>query len=417
LSGLLVILAAAGLYDLSPSPWDLMVTGDTFFWCFGAVASEERIMIGGEPVILYGDPGLPPWGSFTGVRLLNPLEGGLWSSGKWTLDFTLPEIPSESYESNVGLLQNTGDKGRYTGFLRRPLPGMLLLDLSVGREETNSSQVVRLEYSPFDAAARFHQGNRHRYMLSSGFTGSRLRLRAGFARMYEGCRQGEILAAFRLPFDELTVDLGGGGAWLYDSLGYGELHALSRMRIGEFSVMCRADLTDTSGEIRAGGALGCTAALGSFDVSAGGFAAPGDDLSLLVAVGTGPVSATLISENDQTIAGCDLVMSLENLLIRGSAAAFETDSVRVAGMLLPSIRYWNARISAGGRCDLTWSEDGDWQGSVDLLSGFTLGNFALVLAVEDVDSDLKRSWTYGLTWYFTDRPPEIETGEDERRGE
>jgi len=330
LNGLLLILAAAGLYDLSPSPWDLMETGETFFWCFGAAVSEQRILIGGEPVILYGDPGHPPWGSFTSVRLLNPLEGGIWSSGKWTLDFSLPEMPDESYESNVGLLQNTRDKGRYTGFLRRPLPGMLLLDLSVGREDTVSSQAVRLEYSPFDAAARFHQGDGDRYMLSSGFTASRLRLRAGFARMYEGCRQGELLASFGLPFNSFTVDVGGGASWLYDSLGYGELHALSKMRFGEFTVMGRADLTDTSGEIRAGGALGCTAALGSFDLSAGGFAAPGDDLSLIVQLGTGPVSATLISENDVTIAGCDLVMSLENLLIRGSAAAFETDSVRVA---------------------------------------------------------------------------------------
>ena len=98
------------------------------------------------------------------------------------------------------------------------------------------------------------------------------------------------------------------------------------------------------------------------------------------------------------------------------ATAWESDSVRVAGLVLPSIRYWNARISAGARCDLLWSAGNGWRGTVDVLSTFTLGRFAFVFSVENIDDDYRRNWTYGLTWEFTDKPPVIPTEEESRGG-
>ncbi len=418
MTGLILILSLTASRELSIAPWDLMETRSTFFWTSGmAMGGRGAVLFNGEPVVLLGDPGLPPWGSFTGITQYNPLEGGLWSSCRWSLDFELPEIPDSTYESKVGLLQNTSGRNRYAGYLRRPLPGMLLFDLSAGREDTLSSQRIRLGYGQLDFTARMRQGDGDRYMLSAGWAGARgVRIRSGFARMYDGGRQVELFGSFSFGDDAISFEAGAGGSWLTDSLLHGELHVLSRMRPGAFTITCRADLTDDDGEFDAGGAGGCAVLFGPLELQAGVFAAPGDDPALLVQADAGPATARLVLDFDAIAAGVDLDFSMDNLLARGSFTAWESDSAAVAGLLLPSIRYWNAWISAGARCDLLWTDGEGWEGSVDFLSAFALGRFALIFAVENVDSDLQRNWTYGITWEFTDRPPVIDTGEEEDEG-
>ena len=418
MTGLFLALALTGLDDLQAEPWDLMETGSIWFWTSGAVqGGRGAILFDGEPAVLIGDPGLPPWGSFTGLQQHNPLEGGLWSAGEWSLDFRLPQIPDSSYESEVGLLENTSGRNRYMGYLLRPLPASLLFDLSVGREDTLSSQRIRLATGDHDFAARFRQGDGDRYMLTTGWAGpGTLRLRGGFSRMYEGCSQVDLFGSVSYGSGQLTLSAGAGGAWLRDSVIHGEVHVLSRYRTGILGFVCRADVTDDDGEFDFGGAGGCSADLGPVQLQGGVYAAPGDDPSLLFQADAGPATGRIVVSDEGSAAGADLDFSVDGFLLRGSATAWESDSVRVAGLVLPSIRYWNARISAGARCDLLWSAGNGWRGTVDVLSTFTLGRFAFVFSVENIDDDYRRNWTYGLTWEFTDKPPVIPTEEESRGG-
>jgi hypothetical protein len=418
LTGLIIILSLIASREFPTEPWDLMETSSTFFWSSGtAMGGRTTLLFDGEPVVLLGDPGLPPWDSFAGVTQYNPLEGGLWSSCRWSLDFKLPEIPDSTYESKVGLLENTSGRNGYTGFLRRPLPGGLLLGLSIGREDTFSSQRVRLLLGRLDFTARLRQGDADRYMLSTGWSdGNGLRIRSGFARMYHGGRQLELFGSMLLGSEVLSFEAGIGGSWLSDSLLHGELHVLSRMRPGVFTLTGRADLTDNDGEFNLGGAGGCMVHLGPLELQTGVYAAPGDDPALLLQADAGPATARLVLDGKTVAAGGDLCFSVINLLAKGSFTAWESDSAAVAGLLLPSVRYWNAWIRAGARCDLRWAEGVGWEGSVDILSAFTLGRFAMLFAVENVDDDLERNWTYGISWEFTDRPPSVDTGEEDDRG-
>ena len=418
MTGLLLLMSLCTYADLHGEPWDLMETGALWYWtCGTAMAGEGRLLFDGEPFVLVGDPGLPPMGSFTSVRQYNPLEGGLWSSSGWSLDFETPAVPDSSYESMVGLLENTANRNRYMAYLRRPLPGSLRFGLSAGREDTVSAQRIGLGLGDMDFIARFRQGDGDRYMLSLGWLGaSPVRIRGGFCRMYPGSRQAELYGSTAMVSGGFSVEAGAGGSWLADSLVHGELHLLTRLRPGAFLLTARADLTDDDGELEAGGAGGCSVDLGPVGLQAGVYAAPGDDPSFLLQADAGPATARALLSGGRVAAGADLDLSIDHLLARGSVTAWESDSLSLAGSILPWIRYWNARITAGARCDLSWADGEGWSGTVDLLSAFTLGRFAFVLAVEDVDYDPGRSWTFGISWEFTDRPPSIDTGEDEGRG-
>jgi hypothetical protein len=407
LSFFLLVLSLQSATELHWEPWDIMETPWVYGWtCATAVSGTGRILFDGEPAVLAGDPGLPPWGSFPHASQLNPLEGGLWSSSDWSLDFAMPEIPDSSYESMVGLLENTSDRNRYMGYLRRPLPLDILFDLSVDRNDSLNSQRITLERGPFDFSARFRQGDGDRYMLGCGWSdGGGIGIRTSFARMYDGGRQAGLLGSFSVESPLFSLQAGAGGAWLKDSVLHGELHLLTRYRPGRFTITARGDLTDDDGEFSPGGALGCGTEFGPLGLQAGAYAPPGEDIRLLVQANAGPAAALAVLDDGRLSAGAQLDFTMSNLMARGSVTMTGEDTVSVAGVLLPSVRYWNALISAGARCDLDWIDGDGWSGTADLLSTFTLGRFALMVAVENVDDDYARSWTYGITWEFTDTPP------------
>jgi hypothetical protein len=416
LTGLLLLLALHSWGEYQSEPWDILETPGVFYWTSAtAIGGRGRILFDGEPAVLLGDQGLPPWGSFHSVTQCNPLEGGLWSGSDWSLDFGLPEIPDSTYESKVGLLENTAGNNRYMGYLRRPLPLGLLFGLSVGREDTLNSQRIRLGLGSFGFTARLRQGDGDRYMLGAGWTGENgLSARTNFARMYGGGRQVELMGSLETGIATLSLEAGAGGAWLRDSVFHSELHVLSRFRPGAFTFTGRVDVRGSDDRFDFGGAGGCAVQLGPVGLQAGIYLPPGDDVHLLAQADAGPVTARAVFADEGAVAaGADLDLSIPHLLARGSATAWESDSVSLSGIILPSIRYWNALISAGARCDLDWAEGDGWQGTVDLVSTFTLGRFALIVAVESVDDDIARNWTYGITWEFTDRPPSIDTEEEE----
>jgi hypothetical protein len=60
------------------------------------------------------------------------------------------------------------------------------------------------------------------------------------------------------------------------------------------------------------------------------------------------------------------------------------------------------------------NEEGSWEGVFDGLLGFTLRTFSFALAIEDFTSYQDRSWTFGITWSFSDDPPEHGGEEGER---
>ena len=79
---------------------------------------------------------------------------------------------------------------------------------------------------------------------------------------------------------------------------------------------------------------------------------------------------------------------------------------------MPSLP-WGAsgRIHGGVSWELLRA-DTSTSGTMDIKSMFTLGRFAFIFDVEDVLDDW-RSYSFGITWTFSDHPPRI-IEEDDR---
>ena len=409
-----MLLCSITTLSMSPGLEDLLGTHSLYSWTLPSLLDwQTRITRDGTPLIVLGDEPIPGWGSFDGVELKSPLEAGVWGRGGWELDFTSPEIPDSSFSTGVGLLENTASMNRYSAYVRRPIPWGLDLDFSMDRDDTLKNQRVTLGFADLEAGGRAWEdtGNSHTFWLSysrQDYSG-----RFSFSRLHQGGRQWEVLGSLQTTAGPIDVMAGAAGALSDDSVLFGEGHLRLESTISGVRLVARADVQDMQGEVDFGGTAGLMTDVGPLRLQAGAMAAPGSDLGFMVIAGSGPVEATVVTGPGGFSGGVQ-ALALTRWGLGRAGAALRGDTLRFSGMLLPSLPWGaNGRIHAGASWELTYESSLEKvYGTADVRSMFTLGSFAFIFAVEDVLDDW-RSYTFGVTWDFSDLPPRRPQDEQE----
>lgn len=359
------------------------------------------VLVNGEPGLLYGDCPLPPWGSFSSARVAGPLDAGIWAGGRWSLEFLTEQVPDSTFDSTVGLLENTRDRNRYSGSLRRPLPGGMGLSAVLAREDTISSQMVLLHAGALEAGGWFWQRSTDggAAWLAAGTGGFRgragLAMRRTGAHMWEaraaqeassGLFTGQIAASltgadtvtsagahFRMAFDAGALDLvvRMDGAWTRDSLATGWVAGPSARIAGFSASICARDPQDAG------------------------------DIEYILTADRGFAGVEAVLDGGSLAVGAHLLGPLST----AASVRLSADSLRVGLTAMPGVR-WGASgiLKLGGRIVVERDEDGTWSEAMDLISSFGIGRFSLVGAAEDVTDDQTRRYSYGITWAFSDAP-------------
>jgi hypothetical protein len=400
-----VLLALSGSLLPTPSLSDLLEGGSVSSWTVAEMLGwDSRLTREGLPLLVLGQEPLAGWGSFSSAVLLSPIEAGVWGGGAWQLDLVPGEIPDSSYASGIGLIENTSSRSRYSAYLRRPLPAGLDLDLSIDREDTLSNQRMVLALGDASLGARSWQTGWRGTVLWAAWSPGDLTGRASFGRLWSGDRRWEVLGSLHTAAGSLDVEAGAAGSLSEDTMLTGEGHLRLEMPVAGITAIARADVEDIDGTVEVGGTAGIAATVGHVRATAGAVASPGESVSLLANLSYRLLTASLRSGNGIS-GGLEALVSGPPLACRAGAAA-GGDSLLFRGEALPSLRWGAAgRIYAGGSWELVHHRGtGSTLGTMDLKTMFTLDRFAFILSVEDV-LDGWRSYTFGISWVFSDDPP------------
>ena len=152
--------------------------------------------------------------------------------------------------------------------------------------------------------------------------------------------------------------------------------------------------------------------LGPLELQAGAAAAPGEDAVFIAVAEAGPLSLMLETDGERLSGGLQSMLSTDFGFLAAGIAA-DRDSISSTGTLMPRIRWGGSGWIHGGFSWQVTRTDSSTVGTMDLRSLFTLGRFAFIFALEDVLDDY-RSYSFGITWSFTDEPPKVI--EEEARG-
>lgn len=398
-AALLLPVLSAGLFQ--PSPLDLVETELMLGWSELPWLHETRTLVGGLPPMLrVASPPHPPWGGTGGVEIRSPLESGLWGSGGWTVEYSDLPVPDSTFDTLVGLMENTRGRNRYTGVLSRPLPAGLGICASLGMADTVTTQLARLEWGALSASGFSWQGSDDAYSARLGLDAGALSAAAGVASPEAGDRYLEALLEYGMTTGSLTAGAAVGASRdiedpASDSLSLLEAHARAALELGSLTATVRAD------GIRCGDSTGFEPAAGLLLKTAGpvvgaGWTADGP----LATASWGPAGVELSrTEDGGPAAGAHLAIAGLGRL----SAGWTADSARVYADLLPGFRWGrNGRVMGGGRMVLE-TRDGSWELAMDLCAAFTLRTFTLAGAVEGVLDDEARRGTFGIAWSFSDR--------------
>ncbi len=400
----IILASMIALPVMWPAPADILETSSIYSWtCSELLGWHSRLTRDGVPVLIWGHEPLPGWGSFSSVKMRSPLEAGLWGNGKWEIDFESCEVPDSSYASGIGLLENTSFQNRYTAYLRRPLPADLFMDFSLSREDTLRNQRYVIGRGNIALGGRGWQTTEDGYTLWSSWNPANFMTRFSFVHLNTGGRQWELLGSYSTQFGEVLFQTGAAGSLSDNEMQMVEGHTRLEFPFQGMTAILRTDITESQDEFSLGGTAGLTARYGFLDIQAGAVLPPGSDISFIGIIGAGPAELNLSIDSDCIEGG------LQTLIIREfgylhSGVSLKEDTLRFAGTVMPSVG-WGAsgRIHGGVTWDLLNAHD-HTSGTMDIKSLFTLGNFAFIFAVEDILDDY-RSYTFGITWIFNDRPP------------
>lgn len=358
------------------------------------------MLMDGAPLVPFGPGPVPPAASRSGTSVTDPLSSGLWGGGRWCLSATPAEVPDSSFETGISLLQNTEKRSRYSVYLRRRLPMSVLGGFSWSRGDSAAVALITLDRGSAAGAGLFWEDG---YSLGGGYATGPARLRSGFSRLFHGDRRPWIMADYISYPGRVFYGAGAGAAWTEPAIHW-RAAVVTGVRLGRANLSFNGDLNDSSAVLCAGLGLPGTLSIGAAipdSGNIGGFAAGN----------LGPFSAAARINDVNRIA---LSATINRSLVRGSGGAcwdFDRDSLSLTAWALPGIDWYRARLEAGGRirADLV---DREWEGSMDLLAGFTLRTFSFALALEDLTETASRSWTFGVTWSFSEGPPAA-PGEEE----
>lgn len=379
-------------------------------------SSADYLISGGPgPVLSDGLP-LAAMGTVPGdlswpdAEVKDPLQSGIWGGGKWNTAVTHGGLQDTLSLSRIGLIQNTGDHSRYSFELDRPLPWNMSGNFDLTRDDSVSLAQGMLSRGPFSLTGASWESGGHGWGAWGGWNGGSAYARAGFSRLYENDRRPELLAGISSEFGGTVLELGAAAARVDSSFEYRTAGGIS-FSPGPLQV-------SLSGEYREEGPGfwgGATwdpgpVSLSLFHSSPAegdpfqGMSLRGGSFNLLGRTGDDPAAAA--------------DWSLETGLVRGKAAAawfFKGDSLAVNCRVLLGRNWYRGRVEAGPRFTGGMNDSGEWTGTVDAVLGFTLLPFSIGAAMEDIADEGGRTWSFGITWAFTDGPPEVPEGDEDGR--
>jgi len=408
-----ILLAALTAFPvLQPDPSDVLETSSIYSWMVSELLDwETRLLRDGIPIISSGFQPLPGWGSFEFLSLKSPLEAGVWGNGGWEIDFTSFAVPDSSYSSGVGLIQNTSLNSRYSAYIRRPVMSHLLVDFSLSREDTLSNQRYILRAGDFETGGRGWQTSEDGYNLWAGWDHPDAEARVLFAHFHPGGRYWEALGSYGTQVSRYDIQTACAVSISDDSILRAEAHLRLEIPVFGMRAVLRSDILDHDGDIFPGGTAGILAEPGIFNLQAGIALIPDSDPRFVGVAGIDPVGITLEADENGFEGGIQSLINTSYGFLHAGASIKE-DTVAFRGIALPYLP-WGAsgRIHGGVSWELMHA-DTSTIGTMDIKSLFTLGRFAFIFALEDVLDDY-RSYSFGITWTFSDQPPLI-IEEDDR---
>lgn len=378
--------------------------------------SADYILSGGSaPVLASGLPlsgigSLPPDLPWPDASVTDPLRSGIWGGGRWNTFFTDGAVQDSLSISRIGLMQNTLDHSRYSFELDRPLPWGLSGNFEMVRDDSVSLQSALLTRGSMDFRLSSWKGGGHGWGAWTGWNSSFWYARAGFSRLYADDRRPELLGGLRGSTGPFEAEIGAVAAYVDSSTEYRGAGQLT-LPAGEFTVIAAGDIAgDETGFW--GGVVWNREDL-SF--SALHSRPGGEDSFQSVSIWNHWFRVTgRLSENPALAAD----IRGGRGVLRGAAAAgwfFDTDSLETNCHLLFGYDWYRGRLEAGPRLTASMDAAGEWNSSVDGVIGFTLLPFSIGAGLEDITDQYGRSWSFGITWAFTDNPPQVPEGEENGR--
>ncbi|NOQ22524.1 MAG: hypothetical protein GQ565_07735 [Candidatus Aegiribacteria sp.] len=408
----LILSVLTAVIVLQPDPSDVLETSPIYSWTVSQLLDwETRFVRDGVPVISSGFQPFPGWGSFESMSLKSPLEAGVWGNGSWEIDFASFAVPESSFSSGVGLIQNTSLNSRYSAYLRRPLMSRLLVDFTMSREDTLNNQRYIFRSGEFETGGRGWQSTEDGYTLWAGWNQGDAAARISFAHFHPGGRYWEALGSYRMEVSRYDIRTACAVSISDDSILHAEAHIRLEFPVFGMRTVLRSDIVDLDGDAFPGGTAGILAESGIFNLQAGIAVMPDSDPRFVGVAGIDPLEITLEADKDGFEGGIQSLISTSYGFMH-LGTSIKEDTVRFSGIALPSLP-WGAsgRIHGGVSWELLRA-DSNTSGTMDIKSLFTLGGFAFIFALEDVLDDY-RSYSFGITWTFSDHPPRI-IEEDDR---
>lgn len=277
----------------------------------------------------------------------------------------------------------------------------VMLDLSIARDDTLNHQRLVLELGELEAGGTGWEGEEKGYALWSGWRPSRGLVRLTFAHLRSGGEYWEALGMWETTAGPLELNTAGSASLEDDTLHNVQGHVRAEIPVGGMRLVARGDLTDDDGNLQFGGTAGLLARPWKLRLQAGLASVPGGDHRFFGAAGTGPLDIFTEAGEDGARWGIQTVLITGFGFLRAGASVGE-DSLLLNGIAMPSLPWGAAGRLHGG---VSWEvarSDTSTTGNMDARSMFTLGRFAFIFAVEDV-LDEWRSYSFGVTWTFSDR--------------
>jgi hypothetical protein len=404
LTGAILLSLLTALLTLEPGPSDVLETSSIYFWTLPEMAGWSTQMLkNGTPVVSYGFQPFPGWGSFNSLTLKSPLEAGVWGNGEWEMDFSSFDVPDSSFASGIGLVENSSSKNKYSAYLRRPVTSLFLLDFSISREDSLSNQEFILRSGNLSTGGRGWQTTEDGYVLWAGWDHGETLARVSFAHFHPEGRYWEALGSHRMDISICEVRTAGAVSVSDDSLLFAELHLRAGFPFAGMNAVLRGDLALDDGDVFPGGTAGILADIGIFNFQAGIAVEPDSDPRFIGVAGLDPLELVIEADDDGFEGGFQSMIETRWGFLH-AGTSFTRDTLRCNGILLPSLP-WGAhgRFHSGISWELIRA-DSSTSGTMDINSLFTLGRFAFIFAIEDVLDDW-RSYSFGITWTFSDDPP------------
>ncbi|PIE51254.1 hypothetical protein CSA37_12650 [Candidatus Fermentibacteria bacterium] len=353
-----------------------------------------------QPLAAVGSvPSDLPWRN--GV-VKDPLQSGIWGGGSWNTTTETGPFPDSLSFSRIGLIQNTNNRSRYFFELDRPLPGSTSGSFFIRRNDTLSVHSASLLSGNFLFNGTSWEGNRYGWGTWASWSPGSFSARAGFSRLNPGDRRPEMLAEYCAKAGSMEISAGLAGAYADSAFEYRAAGGL-RLTAGNFTFSINSNIQNEEPGF-----------WGGFTWAAGGL--------LFSALHSSPSEGqyfqslairhehfNIVSRlSHEPAVAADLKISQG--IFRGKAAAcwgFENDSLDLNCHGLLGLDWFKGRLEAGPRFNGTMDKDGNWAGTADAVMGFTLLPFSISAGMEDITSSLDRSWSFGITWAFTDIPPQV----------